>query len=61
MAGGGRDGTSNPSNHPGPNMAAVTRKLRRNCEMKTLRKIDRDTWATVSFITFWTFIIVATR
>ena len=61
MAGGGRDGTSNPSNHPGPNMAAVTRKLRRNCEMKTLRKIDRDTLLTFVALSFWTFIIVATR
>ena len=29
--------------------------------MKVLRMIDRDTLATLSFLTFWTFIIVATR
>jgi hypothetical protein len=29
--------------------------------LKTLRKIDRDTWLTMTFITFWTFIIIGTR
>jgi hypothetical protein len=29
--------------------------------LKTLRKIDRDTWFTMTFITFWTFIIIGTR
>ena len=29
--------------------------------MAMLRKIDRDTLVTVVAITFWTFIIVATR
>jgi|LULG01.1.fsa_nt_gb hypothetical protein len=29
--------------------------------LKTLRRIDRDTWATMTFITFWTLIIVGTR
>ena len=27
----------------------------------TLRKVDRDTWLTMTFITYWTLIIIATR
>jgi len=29
--------------------------------MRMLRKIDRDTLTTVAALTFWIFIIVATR
>lgn len=26
-----------------------------------LRKVDRDTWLTMSFLSFWTFCIIWTR
>ena len=30
-------------------------------KVKTLKRIDRDTWLTMSFLVYWTLIIIGTR
>jgi hypothetical protein len=51
-----------------PSVCYNTHSQKRNRErhemqrtITTLRKVDRDTWLTMTFITYWTLIIIATR